>query len=189
MRVAAQARTIFVGFGVSGSLLAAVGAAFIVAGGVLSFEGWPSLAAAPPERPLAVPAAAVPRGAPARRVAALPAARPAAPAPAVTHAVEVPHGTPRLGRPRGGSRPLVRRPTPAAPPLAPPGATPGPGGPPGGGGSVLARTVVATSGATAATVRSVGTVVPAAAPVTDLAGAGVQDSGARLSDLLGGSRL
>src|SRR4051794_22372202 len=49
MRAGAQARTFFAGFGVSSSLLAAVGAAFVIAGGVLAFDQWPrELSAAPP---------------------------------------------------------------------------------------------------------------------------------------------
>src|SRR3954452_66277 len=41
MGAGTQARTVFAGFGVSGSLLAAAGAAFVVAGGVLAFDQWP----------------------------------------------------------------------------------------------------------------------------------------------------
>src|SRR4051794_17186821 len=80
MRAGAQARTFFAGFGVSGSLLAAVGAAFVVAGGVLAFDQWPhaqlrsstpesfNVAAAPPSaasrstaqaRPVALPPVAI----------------------------------------------------------------------------------------------------------------------------------
>ena len=48
----------FAGFGVTGSLLAAVGAAFVVGGGIMAFEQWPKQASASPEGDLAVAASA-----------------------------------------------------------------------------------------------------------------------------------
>ncbi|MEO6496114.1 MAG: hypothetical protein ABIO51_01390, partial [Solirubrobacteraceae bacterium] len=57
MRGRAHARTIFTGFGVTGSMLAAVGATFVVASGILAFDRWPSDLVDPPARELAVASA------------------------------------------------------------------------------------------------------------------------------------
>ncbi|MCW2989674.1 MAG: hypothetical protein JWM73_268, partial [Solirubrobacterales bacterium] len=78
MRAGAHARTIFAGFGVTGSLLAAVGAVFLVVGGVMAFDQWPAEPADPPAKSLAVAQAAANGPSPAPRVVALPAALPAA---------------------------------------------------------------------------------------------------------------
>src|SRR3954451_20855510 len=57
MRAGAQARTIFAGLGVTGSLIGAIGAVFALTGGVLAFTGWPD-APAPRSSPALEGAAA-----------------------------------------------------------------------------------------------------------------------------------
>src|SRR5689334_21057424 len=85
MGAGTQARTLFAGFGVSGSLLAAAGAAFVVAGGVMAFDHWPhaQLRSSAPEQNLNVaaasPTAASRSTAQARRIALPPVATAARP--------------------------------------------------------------------------------------------------------------
>lgn len=186
MRGRAQARTIFAGFGVTGSLLAAIGTTFVVAGGIFAFDRWPGDLANPPARELAVAAApggSGPAAAPTESIA-LPAAVPvAAPAPTGT---ETPGGGagdgpgPGPGGP-GPVGPGPTDPTPTAPPAAPPAVTQGD---PSGNG--LPAVVESLAGATADTVRSVGTALVITAPVTDLVGGLVDGTGRGVGDTLRG---
>src|SRR3954469_19450586 len=113
MGAGTQARTVFAGFGVSGSLLAAAGAAFVVAGGVLAFDQWPhaQLRSGTPETfsvAAISPTAASRSTAQARRIALPPVATAARP--------------PSLGRSRGAARPTNR--SRGGPHVVPPGRIP-----------------------------------------------------------------
>src|SRR4051812_42913942 len=84
VRAGTPLRTIFASFGVSGSLLAAVGAAFVVVGGVLAFDQWPHAELrSPTPRSLDVaaasPTAATSSAAQARPLALLPVTTPPRP--------------------------------------------------------------------------------------------------------------
>lgn len=181
MRGGGHARTIFAGFGVTGSLLAAVGAAFVVVGGIFAFDRWPGDLADPPARQLAV--ASAPAGSGPADAAAASIALPAA-LPAATGAGPGPGGGPGDGPGPGGpgpDGPGPTGPTPPAPPAAgPPAVTPG--SDPSGGG--LATTLESATGATADTVRSIGTTLSIAAPVTDLIGGLVDQTGGGAGDAL-----
>lgn len=190
IRGGAHARTIFAGFGVTGSLLAAVGATFVVAGGIFAFDRWPGDLVDPPDRELAVASAPDGSGpaATSPEPIVLPAAVPvAAPAPAGTGATpgggpgNGPGPDPGPGGPGPGG-PGPTGPTPTAPPAAePPVVTPGD---PSGDG--LPAVIESVTSATADTVRSVGTTLSIAAPVTDLVGGLVDGTGRGVGDVLRG---
>jgi len=178
MRAGAQARTVFAGFGVSGSLLAAVGAILVIGGGVMAFDAVPRLEGPSPERALEVAAARAPSAPPAAQapVLALPSALPAAAAsapggaPARARDAATPGGPEAPGRPPAGpGAPTL----PPGPPAPAPGA--GPAQPPPGGGPVP-DLVGATRDTAAGTLRGVGRAVPLVAPVTDA-----------LADVVGGA--
>jgi hypothetical protein len=186
MRAGRQVRTVFVGFGVSGSLLAAVGAAFVIVGGVLAFDTWPSELAAPPVDSVQVAAAtATARPAAVAAVNLPAAAAPAAPAPGAATSQPGPGDNagpdgapPRNTRP--GENPagqVPATPTPAAP------ATPAEVA---RADTALAGAVESATASTAATVHRVGTALPIAAPVTDLVGGLVDSTGRTVGGLLRG---
>jgi hypothetical protein len=179
----AHVRTIFAGFGVSGSLLAAVGAVFVVAGSVLGFDQWPAELADPPASSVAIAPAGASAGAPAPETIALPAAAPAGPG---TPGAGAGNGT--TARPGGPARPAPPRtdPVPATSPAGPSVPAPADGAPTGPPDTTLATAVESTTGATADTVRSVGGAVPVAAPVTDLVGGLVDQGGQSVGGLLRG---
>src|SRR5436305_14639188 len=92
MRAGAQARTIFAGLGVTGSLIGAIGAVFALTGGVLAFTGWPD-APAPRTSP-ALEVAAAARSATSHSTQAAPIQLPAAVAPRTTGAHRAPAARP-----------------------------------------------------------------------------------------------
>lgn len=184
----AHSRTIFAGFGVTGSLLAAIGALFVVAGGILAFDRWPADLVEPPAREFAV--ASAPASAPAPEIIALPAAVPAdaaAPAGPGTPGAGPGNGVPPEGPngPGGPRNPPPTGPVPTTPPPAGP-STPTSGGAAGKpGDNQLASVLEATTGATADTVRSLGAgAFSIASPVTDLVGGLVDGAGKGLGDTL-----
>jgi hypothetical protein len=179
----AHVRTIFAGFGVSGSLLAAVGAVFVLAGSVLGFDQWPAELADPPASSVALASARPSAAAPVPETLALPAATAAAPAATGTG----PGNDSTTGPgPRGRPVPPETDPLPGTSPAAPP-VTPAPGPVPAPTrDNALATAVESTTGATANTVRSAGGAVPAAAPVTDLVGGLVDQGGRAVGSLLRG---
>src|SRR5689334_4484273 len=88
VRAGAQARTFFAGFGVSGSLLAAVGVVALLAGGVLAFDQWPRELSSAPRESVEVAAAQTSK----------------APATAQPRAVALPAATPITSSRRSGRR-------------------------------------------------------------------------------------
>jgi hypothetical protein len=183
MRAGVQARTVFAGFGVTGSLLAAVGTISLLAGGVLAFDRWPGSSAAVPEAVLNVASAP---GATQRAAQAVPVALPPAAAPVAASAP--------VGAGRGGVTVAGRKGNEeGAATVAPSGSLPGaPGVPsepsvqgPGPGGRDNGLVATTTSNAARA-VRSAGAAVPAAAPVTDLVAAAFDQAGTAVGGLLPG---
>lgn len=179
MRAGAHARTVFAGFGVSGSLLAAVGAAFLVGGSVLAFESWPADAGPAPEATIDV-----------ARIAPVPAAQtaaivdlPAAVTPPAANRAQAAAPTPPAAAPRSTDRGDVspaeeNRPDPASAPVgsdAP--ATPPPGIVPDLREADLPAAVAQTTDGLASTVAAAGAGIPAVKPVTDLVGATVAGTG------------
>lgn len=198
MRAAGHGRTIFAGFGAAGSLLAAIGATFVVAGGVLGFQQWPSELAPAPDKDLAVAAAAIPR-APVSLPAARRAPRTARPATGVNPSGAVRRAGTRFagrGTTTGPARPAQ---TPSNSPTqsgSQPGKSVVPSTPPVLPGvsalvppvdqTAVATGVESTSSATAKTLQSVGEALPVAQPVTDLLGGVVDGAGRALGGLLRG---
>jgi hypothetical protein len=185
MRAGAQARTYFAGFGVSGSLLAAVGAAFVIAGGVLAFDQWPrELSAAPPASVEVASSASATGTRPATgaRAVALP--------PATTALTTTSHRGGRRGTTVPG-RATSKRSTvfgdppaptgPAATPATPPIGT-APTSTPARAPNPVADTVESTTGTAAGIVRAAGGGVPAIAPVTNA----VADTAENAGKLVGG---
>lgn len=180
MRAGTHARTVFAGFGVSGSLLAAVGAAFLVGGSVMAFETWPAGPGASPEATLDLSRAApVVRAAPAIE---LPVAAPGVTGPAAAGVV-VALPTDRTPVPRRVERGGVAPAEDSAPapvtasdlPVTPepvPTLTP------------VATAVAETTTEVARSVRSAGTLAPVAAPATDQLGAVVAGTGQALAGTL-----
>ncbi|MEJ7783772.1 MAG: hypothetical protein WKF96_03140 [Solirubrobacteraceae bacterium] len=186
----AHARTIYTGFGVTGSMLAAVGATFLVASTILAFDRWPGDLVDPPVSELAVASVPASSAAPASDTIALPAAvraDAAAPAGPGTPDTGPGNGVPPEGPngPGGPSNPPPTGPVATTPPPAGP-STPTPGGAAGSpGDDQLASVLEATTGATADTVRSVGSgPLSVAAPATDLVGGLVEGAGQSLGDAL-----
>jgi len=163
MRAGAQTRTLFAGLGVTGCLVAAIAVAFAVTGGVLAFSGWPdapspklapalSVAAARAAGHRAAPPLSLATAAPAASAAASGTARGAAgKRPAGHDAGTGRPGTHAVPPPGPGGGPVVSTPAPPSPPASPSGVAP------------AGRSVTDTA---AKAVRSVGTAVPAVAPVT-----------------------
>lgn len=185
MRAAAHVQTVYAGLGVTGSLVAAIGAMFLVASGVLAFDRWPDGGGPLPEQALEV-AAAAERAAAAPAVVALPAAvRISAGRAGASRAADgAAAATPgRAARP--AAQPAPRDPA-SAPPASPVVAGATDVAAPSGESS-LADAVASSTGATADAVRSFGTEVPLTAPVVDLVARAVDGAGAAMSGLLAGS--
>lgn len=185
MRAGAQARAIFAGAGVTASMLAAVGAVFVLTGGVLAFTEFPGAESTPPELSLDIaPAASAPTAAQAQPVA-LPAAR----TPVSAAATPTRRGAAGTGgRPPRGTTPATTQPgtsstggpvtvVPAAPTPAPIPVDPSLANPQAGLAPVAAA-VESTTSAAAGAVRAVGTSVPIAGPVTNVLAAAVDGAGA-----------
>jgi hypothetical protein len=185
MRAETGVRTVFAGFGVSGSLLAAVGAAFVVAGGVLAFDQWPSaeLRSAAPDS-FDVPAGSPPATAPSAtqvRPVALP---PVAPGASPTSLGDR-RAARRPNRSDGGGPQIV--PVGVIPPVqvtqaTPPGTagTPSVPGPETPSGPIETVTRSVTS-----TVRSVSKGVPATDAVVDTVAGTLERTGNAVDGLLG----
>lgn len=183
MRGRAHARTIFTGFGVTGSMLAAVGVTFLVASGILAFDRWPGDLVDPRISELAVSSAPVGSVTPVTDTIALPAASPAVPGGSVAP------GAPRQGPgpegPAGPDGPPPTGPVPAPPVSVPPaGAAGGSAGTSTSADNQLAAALETTTAATADTIRSVGGTLPIASPVTDLVGGLVDGTGQSAADAL-----
>lgn len=169
MHARAQLRTVFAGFGVTGSLLAAIGAAFAVTGGVMAFDGWPGLTGPPPERSIAVPEASLAPFAVTADAVALPAA------PAVATPTGASAGGAGAGKQARVAEPGVEGttadaivpplPLPTAHPIAEPAPT------------IPAAEPPSITRSAAATVRSVGAAVPALAPVVGPVADALEDVG------------
>lgn len=173
MRAEAQTGTLLAGFGVTGSLLAAVGAIFAVGGGVLAFESWPTADPGAPEARIEVAQALQRPAASAPAVVELPA-DPAPAAAAAAPAVALPaDGTDRavLGASERGTPPPA---DPVTGTPAGPMAVSGSGsGLPGAPADPLPQTVADATRALAETVATLGRSVPGAQVVAEaLAGTG-----------------
>jgi len=187
MRAGAQARTFFAGFGVSGSMLAAVGAAFVVAGGVLAFDQWPrDLGNAPRERVAVASAAQKSAAKPAPRVVALPAAVP------TTSLRGGRRGTAASGRNGTKKRPATTGPvtvTPVAPvtqPVTPQPVTGPQVTPPAPAPNPVADGIESATGSVAGVVRTTGRSLPAVAPVTDAVADTTQSTGQVVGEIVRG---
>jgi len=192
MGVGAQTRTMFAGFGVSGSLIAAVGAAFAVAGGVLAFDQWPH-AALRSSDPESVNVAAVSPSAASKSAAQAPSV---ALPPAASAALPT-----SLGQDRDAVRPQGRTPG-GQPQVIAVGTIPAvgvPQAPPAGAGSpqpasgpattssnAVADTIDSVTQTAARSVRDAGNAVPAAAPVTNTVASTAESAGALVSSTVRG---